>query len=344
MGQPAVLLKTPLTANTGYGNDGFSLARGFYEAGLDVRLLPTAVIPPVPPGVAQLMVKSLNAEFDYLIHHVDPDQLGLSAGEQRIPGKKIAWSMWEYLNYPDPEGDFAERLKGYDLFLAYDEVSRHAFEPFCEQAGVPIKILQGGIWADDWEYDLRKRDWTGTFRFGMVGQLHHRKNPFAAIKAFYEVHEEFPDTELHLKTTTQTLHPSIEDHNPGVKIHYELWPHERLHAFYQTIHCYVAPSWGEGKNLPALEAQLMGVPAIYSDFGGHRQWGSSETGWPVSGKLSDHQPGLTSMRVDHEALVAVMKEAVRDRAKTRQKGEKASRLIPAQSDWGSVIRRLLAIA
>lgn len=341
MPQSAVLLKTPLTANSGYGNDGFALTRALHEAGLDVRLAPTAVQPPLPMGVAVMLVKGLDVGIDLLIHHVDPDSLGLTDGEKRLPGKKVAWSMWEYLDYPDET--LADRLHGYDLLLAYDEVSRQAFAPHCERAGVEITVLQGGIWSDDWQFDTRERDWSGTFRFAMVGQLHARKNPFAAIRAFEEVHEEFPDTELHLKTNVPSLHPAIEKRYPGVKIHCELWPHERLYEFYKTIHCYVAPSWGEGKNLPALEAQLMGAPAIYSNFGGHRQWGSSETGWPVEGTLADHTFGLTSFRVDHDALVAAMKDAVRDRFRTRLKGEQAARTIRSQNDWASVTQRLLAI-
>lgn len=344
MGQAIALLKTPLVANTGYGNDGFALARAFHEVGLDVRLAPTSVVPPVPMGAASLLVKALDVDFDYLIHHVPPFDLGLSDGEKRLPARKIAWSMWEFTTYPDDAGDFVDRLEGYDLFLAYDEVSAQAFSPYCEKAGVEIKILQGGIWCDEWAFDPRQRDWSGTFRFGIVGQLGPRKNPWAAIAAFREVHEEFPDTELHLKTTVRALHPAIAETNPGVFIHYAVWSQQRLKEFYKTLHTYVAPSWGEGKNLPALEAQLMGIPAIYSDFGGHRQWGSSETGWPVSGVLAEHVLGQASMRVDHDALVAAMKEAVRDRARTRMKGEQAAQLIPSMCDWTNVVKRLLALA
>lgn len=341
MPQKSVLLKVPMAANTGYGNDGFALARAFHEVGVDVRLQPTAVVPPVPMGAAMLLVKALDADFDLMIHHVDPDNLGLEPHEHRIPGKKIAWSMWEFTNYPDDT--LAERLDGYDLFLAYDEVSAEAFAPHCEKAGVPLKILQGGVWAEDWQHDPRERDWTGPFRFGMVGQLHQRKNPFAAIEAFREVHEEYPHAELHLKTSVRTLHPAIQETNPGIFIHYEIWSQQRLKEFYKSLHCYVAPSWGEGKNLPALESQLMGIPAIYSDFGGHRQWGSSETGWPVSGTIAEHLPGYPSFRVDHDSLVAAMKEAIANPSRTRMKGAQAAGLVAAQSDWVNVVKRLLVI-
>lgn len=337
-----VLLKTPMSANTGYGNDGFSLARAFHQAGLDVRLLPTAVVPPVPMGVAQLMVKGLDVEFDYFIHHVDPKHIGLTEGEKRLPAKKIAWSMWEFENLaPEIADTFAKQLEGYDLLLAYDEVSAMAFRPHAEEAGVELRILQGGYWSEDWEYDIRQRDWTGPFRFCMVGQLHARKNPFAAVEAFDVIRQEFPHAELHLKTTVQTLHPKMEERYPGLKIHFGVWPEKQLKEFYSQCHTYVASSWGEGKNLPALESQTMGIPTIYSDFGGHRQWGSSETGWPVKGTIAEHVPTQASFRIDHEALVQAMREAISDPVATKRKGEIASRLIPAMCDWNVVVRKLL---
>lgn len=342
MAVKSVLLKTPLVANTGYGNDGFSLARAFYQAGLDVRLYPVSVVPPIPMPVAQLLVKPLDLDFDYFVHHVDPENLGLSEGEKRIPAKKVAWSMWEFTRLTDAISEtFTQQLEGYDLLLAYDEISAQAFRPHAEEAGVELRILQGGYWSEDWEWDIRQRDWSGTFRFCMVGQLHHRKNPWAAVKAFHEVHQEFPDTELILKTSVKSLHPRMVEHNPGLQIHYDLWPQSKVKDLYKKCHTYLAPSWGEGKNLPALEAQTMGMPVIYSDFGGHRQWGSSETGWPISGKLGEHLPGMQSMRVDHDQLVSAMKEAVKNRSVTRMKGEHASRLIPSMCDWDVVIRRFV---
>lgn len=349
--QQSVLLKSPFVANTGYGHDGFALAQAFYQAGLDTHLLPMVVSPPIPMGVAQLMTKQPLDEYDFFVHHTDPEQLGLDDGEKRLKAKKVAWSMWEFTGLdPKIAETMTERLDGYDLLLVYDEVSAQALGPHAEAAGVPLKIIQGGYWAEEWEYDVRQRQWPsdenpGPFRFVMAGQLHLRKNPFAAINAFNRIREEFSHAELHLKTNVRFLHPAMEQSYPGLKIFYEIWPKERLKQFYADAHCYVAPSWGEGKNLPALEAQTMGVPAIYSDFGGHRQWGSSEFGWPVGGELMDHTngDGLFSIRVDEEKLYEAMKEAISDPSATRMKGEKASRLIPSMCDWSSVVQRFLVM-
>lgn len=339
-----ILLKTPLSFGSGYGNDGFALSRSLHQAGIDVRLEPTVVVPPIPMGVAQLLVKPLQVDLDYVIHHIDPSNSALPEGQRNMPVKKILWSMWEYNSMGETLGPvFTEMLQGYDLILAYDEVSARAFQPHADELNIPIKMLQGGYWSEDWQYDNHEREWGEVFRFGMAGVLSSRKNPFAAIAAFEEVHAEFPNTELHLKTNVRTLHPAMEQRYPGLKIHYDSWTHEQMREFYAGLHTYVAPSWGEGKNLPALEAQTMGIPVIYSDVGGHRQWGSSDMGWPVKGTWDTHAEGLESFRVDHDALVAAMKDAVGNWQKTRRMGESASRVIPDMCDWSVVTRRLLQI-
>ena len=101
MATQVVFLKSPLCANTGYGHDGFHMARAFHELGWDVRLVPVSVVPPIPMGIAQMLVKGLDVEPDLFIHHVDPGILGLTDGEKTINCKKIAWTMWEFTSLTD---------------------------------------------------------------------------------------------------------------------------------------------------------------------------------------------------------------------------------------------------
>ena len=341
-----VLLKTPLTAYTGYGNDGFALTRAFAQFGLDVRLQPTAVTPPLPMGVATMLVKAPEDDYNYIVHHLDPMSIGLSSGAKRTTARKIAWSMWEFTRLsPEIAETMTERLEGYDLLCVYDEVSAEAFRPHAEAAGVEMKILQGGYWAEDWapKAGEPERDWDAPFRFVMAGQLHQRKNPFAAVRAFDRIRQKHADVELHLKTSIRFLHPAMEQRYPGLKIHYEMWNHQQMRDFYRHAHCYVAPSWGEGKNLPALESQTMGIPVIYSDFGGHRQWGSRDWAYPVGGSLGEHVPGMPSFRIDEDALYETMLHAVEHRSEVRRKGEMAQRMIPAQCDWARVVERFMSV-
>ena len=96
--------------------------------------------------------------------------------------------MWEYENFRVTGWEETKaRLEhsDYDLILAYDEVTKGAMSDPEVNPGIPIHILQGGYEPEFWaEADQTKRDWSGTFRFGMAGRLHNRKAPWAAIRAF----------------------------------------------------------------------------------------------------------------------------------------------------------------
>jgi glycosyltransferase involved in cell wall biosynthesis len=347
MATESLLFKTSLTANTGYGHDGMDLTRAMAEHGIDVRLMPMAVTPPLPMEVARLLTLPLDVDFDYLLHHVDPMQMGLSRGEQRSARKKVAWTMWEFTSFGEDASaeNLAERLGGYDLLLTYDPVSAEALGPYAQEAGVKMQTLQGGYRASEWKYDTRQRDWNGVFRYGMVGALNSRKNPFAAIRAYSrlldEGHVQPGEVELHLKTSVLGLHPDMEKHIPGLHIHYELWPKQRLMEFYAGLNMLLAPSWGEGKNLPAMEAMTMGVPVAYTDFGGHTMWGSTEYGYPIGYTLEEHEGrGMPSARIDEDALMEAMLDAFNNRTLAREKGEIASRIIPSMCDWGKVVQNL----
>lgn len=348
-----VLFKTALTPFTGYGMDGLGLAVALGNAGFDVTLSPTIVEPPLPAPVAALLTRPIEPMYDLLLNHADPISLGLSGGERRAAHKTMAWTMWEFRSMgeefdkpfgpPGQEKTLAERLATYDVLGVYDEVSREALEPHA--TGPEIIKLQGGYWADAWRADPRDRDWDGTFRFCMHGQLHQRKNPFVAIEAFNKLkaeHGDDFDAELHLKTTIRVLHPAMEKAYPGIKIHYETWSEQQLKDYYLYCHCFLAPSWGEGKNLPALQAQTTGMPVIATEVGGHAEWMEKEWSYAVDYTWGEHVPGVQSARADVDHLMKLMWHVYNNREEARRKGELAARVIPPMMDWSKVVDRLKA--
>lgn len=337
-----LVLKTALSIHNGYGNDGVGLAIAFGDAGWDVYLQPSNVSVPLPPAVAELFCKPLDPPFDVLVHHTDPDCAGLTDYEIAGSRKRVWWSMWEFIGTGGMAGEstLAERTKGYTHALFYDDVSMGTLGPYLPEDTARGK-LQGGYWADQWTQNPSDRDWGGTFRFGMAGALHARKNPFAAIECWNELREdgELGDSELHLKTNTPGLHPAMERAYPGLHIHYEMWPHDQMREFYLNTHLYLGPSWGEGKNLPALEAMSSGCPVAATDFGGHHEWIREDIGYPLTYSLAEHREGSCSARVDKDAMKDAMLSAYKDRSTAREKGARAAQLIPAQMDWARVVER-----
>lgn len=342
-----VLLKCPLSAYTGYGNDGIGLARALIRSGVDVYLQPTHVDAPLPPDVLALLGKRLEAPFDLMIHHVDPGQLGLLREERSACKATVAWTMWEYTSLDNLKGKTKLRkaMKNYDLLLGYDQVTVDAFQPYLTKNVTESAVLQGGFLPENWP--KVEKDWhSDRFGFAMCGVLSDRKDPFVTIMAFKELKEEYPEefepAELHLKTTSPGLHSAMEEWVPKLRVHYASWPEDVLKQFYSMQHVLCAPSRGEGKNMPALEFQSMGGAVIATNWGGHTGWLSPEYAYPLDYKLMplDDNPKVMNARADKDHMKALMLHAFRNRSEVKHKADLAAEIIPQTMSWDSVVKKL----
>lgn len=341
----SVILKTPVNTRTGYGNDGHGLATGFVDNGWDVHLAPTSVHVPIPMTVAQLLTKEPAPPYDMLLNHIDPGQVGISDGDRKVSPLAVAWTMWEWNRY-NPKGHtrLAKELKAFDVLACYDPTTVEALTPIADKAKVKVVQAQGGYEPKDWPY-LANRDWSGTYRYCMVGQLGVRKNPFAAVEAFAllkERHGEAFDAELHLKTNMSNFfHPAMLDAYPWLKIHVAVWSHGQMVNFYGNMHTLLAPSHGEGKNMPCLEAQSTGIPTIATGWGGHTVWQDPSYSLSIDYTLEEfEQQGQWAVpSVEH--LADLMWAVYNKRDAAQDMGRVASRVIPAQFSWEAVVQRLL---
>ncbi len=344
-----VLLKSPLSVYTGYGNDGLGLIRALIRSGADVYLQPTHVDAPLPEDVAHLLTKRLVAPFDLMIHHVDPMQLGILKEEKAACDVTVAWTMWEYSNFGNMKGrsKLRKALGFYDLALGYDTVTEQCFQPYVDKSRTATGVLQGGYLPENWP--KVERDWfSKRFGFAMCGVLSDRKDPFVSIIAFKELKEEYPEefepAELHLKTTAPGLHSAMEQWVPKLRVHYASWPEDVLKEFYATQHVLLAPSRGEGKNMPALEFQSMGGAVIATNWGGHTGWLSPEYAYPLNYTLAplDDYPTVFNARADKDHMKALMLHAFRNRAEVKKKADLAAEVIPQILSWDSVVQKLFA--
>ena len=200
-----VLVAVPLSVYSGYGNDGIGLIMALLRKGIDVRVRPTHVDPPLPKEIAHLLTQELEPPFDLYLNHVDPLQLKQTDHNAEHATMSVGWTMWEMTSLanaePEDVANIPENTEPFDLVLGYDPVSVQALSTV-----LPVEklgMLQGGFTPDIWKPPV-ERDWTGDrFGFCMVGQLHDRKDPFTAIEAFRELKQEkgeaFEGAELHLK-------------------------------------------------------------------------------------------------------------------------------------------------
>jgi len=343
-----VLLEIPLSTFSGYGNDGIGLARALIRWGADVYLAPSAVQAPLPEDVAMLLTKQLNGPFDLIINHHDPAALVSTEEKKRAADVYVAWTMWEYSNFGNLPGrtKLKKNLKHFDAVIGYDPVSSQCLQDYAYK-GQSVLTIQGGFEPEQWPFAEGRRWDEGRFGFCMVGQLHMRKDPFVAIEAFNELKQdpniEFDEAELHLKTTVPGLHSAMEQVIPKLRIHYDVWPNNILYKFYEAQHVLLAPSRGEGKNMPALEMQSTGGAVIATNWGGHQQWLHKDYAYPLDYSLhpvDGNSPNTFNARASVENMKELMLHAYNNREEVRRKGELASQIIPQMCSWDSVVERL----
>jgi glycosyltransferase involved in cell wall biosynthesis len=345
-----VLIRTPLNMYSGYGRDGCGIARALVNWGCDVFIEPTYVSPPLTKDIAELLTKHLQAPFDLLIQHSDPDNIGITKPAAACSDVVVGWSMWEFsrpLPLSQRSSSFAKRLSPFDLFLMYDQVALDAWKPYGPKSQA-WSVLQGGYESDEWK-NFPGRDWFGDrFMFIMSGQLHNRKNPYCVISAFNELKHEYPDSfagaRLGLHTTIGDPLVIFGNLIPGMKVWHEMWEKSVLEEFYHAAHVLVAPSRGEGKNLPALEMMSTGGAVAATAWGGHMGWLNQEYAYGLGYELTPTDPQHPEWAHDAKVSVETMKQfmwyAYNNRAEVRDKAELAANIIPKMMDWSVVVESL----
>lgn len=339
-------LRVPCAGNDGYGNDGIGLTQALLRRGVDVTLSPEYVYPPIPEDVAMLLTKRPEPPYDALINHVNPVGLKMKEHARKEAYKTFAWSMWEWESFDEEKSALVkDALDDYTHVFAYDDVTARAFES--TGTSTPITKFQGGYdpqpWMGNQLRPLAKRDWNAEpFVFVMAGSITIRKDPYVALEALSKLYDKGYNLKFYIKTLTPGSVPHyLKEIYPFLEILEGNWAPEQMRQLYERAHCYLGPSWGEGKNLPALEAGTTGCALILSDVGGHRGWAMEEFATLVSGTTFTYD-GPPSLRVDPALLADACQDLMDNRMKARQMGEQASRIIPVTMSWDRVVDKFLS--
>lgn len=339
-----VHIQVPLDFS-GYGQDGKGILRTFTKMGSYVTCQPFKVQTPLTDDIAQILTHQPDLPFDLFINHLNPDALAIPDEVKDVAYKKIAWTMWEWDKFPEEYAEeIRKHLNDYDLVLGYDDISVTALK----STGTTTRVekLQGGydpdLWLDSGD-ELPERDWFAEeFVFVIAGELTPRKNPYVLLRALKSLYEEGYKFKLIMKNKFDFhLPPRIAEAYPFLELHSgEVWPQERIKKMYESAHCYVAPSQGEGKNLPPIEAGTTGCAMILSDIAGHREWARSEFATFVGGAWSTYDNGCGCLNVNEEELKEACRDMMDNRMKAEQMGRMAHQILPASVSWDSVIRKL----
>lgn len=340
-----VLLNIPISPYSGYGGDGIGITQAFLRAGCEVSVNPVVVQPPIPQEVADLLTRPVQAPYDISITHVDPMSLEMKEENQRGAAFNIGWTMWEFSNLGNMtrRSSAHKRWQKFDALVGYDDVTCGGLKDYYSG---PIIKQQGGFDPSLWPYLDRMWD-DEKIRFCMIGVLSLRKDPFVAIRAFGDLLNEYPGfagrATLSLKTTNPGLHTKMEDVYPGLRVFYEAWPTDVVREFYRANHVLLAPSRGEGKNLPALEFLSTGGVVAATNWGGHTEWLDEDYSFPIDYTLEPVEdfPQTLNARASVEHLKKIMIFCFENRNKIRDMGAVGSRVVPTRHSWDAVIHSLM---
>lgn len=350
-----ILVRTPFGYNSGFGRDGIGLVKALMKRGHFVNLTDTYVHPPLPTLISDTLRYPVGDNYDLELHHINPAGAMFPFGEESRSKLKVLWSMWEWDTIPENENLEAMQanIPYYDKVVCYTQQTQEVFQKYNLLPEESL-ILQGGIETDLWSPitesgDLAMENHTPRrfaldtpFQFAMVGMLSMRKNALTVIRAYGELREELGDgfnAELILKTGYPVLPPGL--HLPGVKwVNNINMSNQELKEFYWSIDSLINVSWGEGKDLPSMEAALCGTPIIINDNPGHKMWNHPGIWDMLPSTQMPMMGGYEGYFTDVETVKSGMLSAYRNRVPRFQKVENLRSYILRKMDWGTKIEAL----
>lgn len=348
-----ILFRGQIGSTTGFSRDGVGIIRTLMDMGHEVTVVPTAVHIPVPTEVASLLRYGVEGIYDLEIHHVPPTDAECSAYHKQRSRKVVLWTMWEWFNIPDsvPGRSNMENIKNYDHVVLYTDQTKEAFsEAGLLGEGQDVSIVQGGFEPGFWKKPtevpqgndvIERRYVTGEpFIFAMVGHLSPRKNALRVINAFNRLkieHGDDFDALLVLKTSFPIL-PSDHPFDHIRVINEKDWTDEQLRYLYWKLDCLINVSYGEGKDLPSMEATMCGVPTILNDTPGHKGWVHPAVK-KLIGSTEASVGGYRGLRTSEDQIMEAMMDVYSNRRKYFKEADDLAGVIGVSSSWNRRIQQ-----
>lgn len=237
--------------NDGYGYAGFKMTQALTELGVEVFWEDTTA--PVS------------------LSFIQPEFYGGTLKQYRI-----GYTPWESTIVPE---EWISIINSTDEFWTTSEFCAEVFQ----DQGVtrPIRVVPHGIDPDEWQ--LVKREKNVPFVFLHQGEPADRKGSQMTFNAFKKVFAGNPDVFLVFKSSSSWVEARWLDDSGSIIGPVDRFPNvqtlkgiltlEQMNELYQTAHCMVYPSNGEGFGLIPFQAAATGMPTIAPVWGGIREFG-----------------------------------------------------------------------
>ena len=283
---PHVLFIGPFAQRTGYAQAFHDYALAAHRAGISLEIVPLTECDTdnLEPRYAELVPLALERgkkDPTHVIVHTVPSCAHLFVECLLEDVVKILITTWETSAMPVE--------MGHSLDASFDWVCVPS--DFCAQTvrGVPKeKILTLPHTYDPAHWPVVKKRRDSPFTFYSVLGWSERKNPIGLLKAYFSAFSAEDDVVLRIKTTgysrddVELLKASVgysAEELPKLEILTEHLSHKDMVWFHSVGHVFVTAARGEGWNLPAFEASVMGNRVIAPDWGGHLEYLKGHEGY-----------------------------------------------------------------
>jgi glycosyltransferase involved in cell wall biosynthesis len=192
-----------------------------------------------------------------------------------------------------------------------------------------------------------------TFNFLHVSSCFPRKGVDVLVRSFCREFKKKDDVSLVIKTFPNP-HNEIERilaeadslyprHAP-IRLLLDACSTGRMRYLLETADCVVAPSRGEGFGLPVAESMLLGTPVIATVHGGHADFCSPESCWPIDFRLAAARTHLTEgvslwAEPDPDSLASRMREVFEAARGTVEAKTEIARAQIKLFTWAETARR-----
>jgi glycosyltransferase involved in cell wall biosynthesis len=271
-------------------------------------------------------------------------------------GRKNAYVAfaWEELEFPQYLVDRFNR--DLDLVTVISNFVRDSFE----RSGVtiPVDVTGNGCdhltaGADDVPLPLPEN---GRRRILHVSSCFPRKGVDVLVEAYLRSFRADDPVELVIKTfpnPNNILASVLAEKRdrlakaPPITVIEQHYDPAQLRALYRSAAMLVAPSRGEGFGLPLVEAMLLDIPVVTTNYSGQLDFCRPQTAWLVDCHMSAsqaHVAGSHSLWAEPsvEHLGIQMRAVLNRPDEARSKTEKAKSLLKTHFSWKSVALRTLA--
>jgi glycosyltransferase involved in cell wall biosynthesis len=169
--------------------------------------------------------------------------------------------------------------------------------------GIPSRVVGASscVSMEEGDIPIRTRVPSDKFTFLHISSAFPRKGIDILLDAFGQAFDKKDSVRLMLKTFPNPHNEVLEmyasfkkkfpNHAEVILMNQDS-SIEQVLELYSKADCLVSPSRGEGFGLPMYEALTFGIPVIATNWGGHKDFVSSETGNNISDHLSKFSPSL----------------------------------------------------